>query len=133
MTSRKSKPKSPGRGFKTAEQVSHDHSLLTCESVDALSSLFKVLSNATRLRLLHALSLAEEMCVSDLVDAVEMKPQAVSNQLRQLSAGNIVGSRRDGLQVFYRIADPCVASVINYALCSTECRFADGGRGKEKT
>ena len=47
-------------------------------------SLFKMLASDTRLRLLHALSRSNELCVTELADAVGMKPQAVSNQLQRL-------------------------------------------------
>jgi len=129
MQNRKSGSKSSGCPFKPSKQALEDRPLLTGKQTDALSSLFKVLSNDTRLRLLHVLTREEEMCVSDIVDAIEMKPQAVSNQLKQLEARNIVGSRKDGLQVFYRIADPCVVSVLDYALCSAECAMATKDRG----
>ena len=61
-----------------------------------LASVFKVLANDTRLRLLHAFVRAEELCVTDLAAAVGMKPQAVSNQLQRLSDLGILASRRDG-------------------------------------
>ena len=71
-----------------------------------LEALFKVLANDTRLRLLHALARAGELCVSELAEAVEMKPQAVSNQLQRLVDRGILGSKRNGSNVHYRITDP---------------------------
>ena len=47
--------------------------------------MFKVLANDTRLRLLHAVVRAGEICVTDLADSLGMKPQAVSNQLQRLA------------------------------------------------
>ena len=59
--------------------------LLTPIQAGGLAAVFKVLANDTRLRLLHALIRAEEMCVTDLADTIGMRPQAVSNQLQRLS------------------------------------------------
>src|SRR6266536_1502464 len=72
----------------------------------ALSRLFKILANDTRLRLLHALERGGEVCVTDLATAVSMAPQAVSNQLQRLSDRRIVVARREGTRLYYRIADP---------------------------
>ena len=87
----------------------------------ALMRLFKVFSNDTRLRLLHALVREEELCVSDLAEAVDMKAQAVSNQLQRLVDRGIVGSRRDGINMHYRVIDPCVAVLLERGLCLIDC------------
>jgi len=85
-----------------------------------LVGLFKVLGNDSRLRLLHALERAGELCVGDLAEQVGMRPQAVSNQLQRLADRRIVAARRDGNNVFYRIADPCVTSLLDLGLCLLE-------------
>lgn len=85
-----------------------------------LSGLFKVLSNDTRLRILHELIRRNEACVTDLSAALGMAPQAVSNQLLRLNDWRILASRRDGNNVFYRIINPCVPELLDRALCFTE-------------
>ena len=82
-----------------------------------LQQLFKVLASETRLRMLHELDAAGEMCVGDLADAVDMAPQAVSNQLQRLVDRRIVESRRDGNFVYYRIIDPCVPGLLELGAC----------------
>jgi DNA-binding transcriptional ArsR family regulator len=83
--------------------------------------LFKIFANDTRLRLLHVLTHEEELCVSDLAAAVEMKPQAVSNQLQRLVDRSILASRRDGNNIFYRIIDSCVPVLLERGLCLISC------------
>jgi DNA-binding transcriptional ArsR family regulator len=85
-----------------------------------LARLFKVLSNDTRLRLLHALARAGELCVTDICAAVEMAPQAVSNQLQRLADRQIVMARREGTRLFYSLADPCVPGLLNLGFCLLE-------------
>jgi DNA-binding transcriptional ArsR family regulator len=97
-----------------------ERSLLTPGQAGDLMALFKVLANDTRLRLLHALSRAGELCVNELAEAVGMKPQAVSNQLQRLASRGILGSRRNGTNIFYRIKDPCVTAILDKALCLAE-------------
>jgi len=94
--------------------------LITYEQAASLMDLFKVLANDTRLRLLHALVRSGELCVTDLACAVAMKPQAVSNQLQRLVDRGILGSRRMGTSIHYRIVDPCVTSLLDLGLCLTE-------------
>ncbi len=94
--------------------------LLAPEQARALMGVFKVLANDTRLRLIHALVRKEELCVTDLASAVGMTPQAVSNQLQRLVDQGILGSRRNGNQIYYRIVDPCVTSLLDQGLCLTE-------------
>lgn len=97
-----------------------DRSLITIDQAQKLEALFKILTNATRLRLLHALARKFEMRVTELAEAIGMKPQAVSNQLQRLADRGILGSRRDGKQVYYRIVDPCVVKILEHGLCLSE-------------
>lgn len=82
--------------------------------------MFKVLASDTRLRLLHALVRDGELCVGDLSAQAGLRPQAVSNQLQRLADRGIVAARRDGNRIWYRIADPCVAPLLDLAWCLTE-------------
>lgn len=79
-----------------------------------------MLANATRLRLLHALVRKPETCVTELGQAIGMKPQAVSNQLQRLVDRGILGSQRNGNNVHYRIVDPCVTRLLDLGLCLSE-------------
>ena len=94
-----------------------DRPLISTEQSAELMGLFKVLANDTRLRLLHALAGKGELCVTELAEAIEMKPQAVSNQLQRLTDRGILASRRNGNQMQYRIVDPCVVSLLDQGLC----------------
>lgn len=94
--------------------------LMTPIQAGGLAVVFKLLANDTRLRLLHALVRADEMCVTDLAATVGMKPQAVSNQLQRLSDLGILACRRDGKSIIYRVVDPCVMMLLDQGLCLME-------------
>ena len=94
--------------------------LISTAQASDMEGLFKVLGSETRLRLLHALCRSAELCVSQLAEAVGMKPQAVSNQLQRLIDRGILDSRRDGNQIYYRIVDPCVPALLDQGLCLIE-------------
>jgi len=59
---------------------------------------------------------AGDLCVTDLAAELGMKPQAVSNQLQRLVDRGILGSMRNGLNVHYRIVDPCVTALLDRGL-----------------
>lgn len=94
--------------------------LLSLRQARALESTFKMLANGTRLRMLHALARAGELCVGELAEQVGMKPQAVSNQLQRLADRGIVEAQREGLQIRYSIVDPCVIALLHQGWCLAE-------------
>ncbi|TAL86340.1 MAG: transcriptional regulator [Rhodanobacter sp.] len=108
----------PKHSLATRELVSPEHAV-------ELASLFKVLGNETRVRLLHALVRAGELCVSELAETIGLKPQAVSNQLQRLADRGVVATRREGTTIHYRIVDPCVAELFDRALCLLEDAKSD--------
>jgi DNA-binding transcriptional ArsR family regulator len=103
-----------------AKPALSERELLAPEQAQELVRTFKVLASDSRLRMLHALERSSELCVTDLAEEVGMSPQAVSNQLQRLVDRRIVASRREASNVYYRIVDPCVSSLLELALCLTE-------------
>src|SRR5215475_852489 len=98
----------------------NERPLLTPIQAGGLAAVFKVLANDTRLRLLHALVRADELCVTDLAGSLGMKPQAISNQLQRLSDLGILASRRDGNSIYYRLVDLCVRALLDQGMCLVE-------------
>jgi DNA-binding transcriptional ArsR family regulator len=94
--------------------------LLSRKQATELAEVFKVLSGDTRLIMLHALAKDAELSVTELADKVALKPQAVSNHLQRLVDRGILDRRRDGVQIFYRVIDPCVMDLLEQGLCLTE-------------
>lgn len=94
--------------------------LLSVQESAELEALFKILGNQTRLRILHALTRAGEMCVSHLAVTLQMKPQTISNQLQRLVDRGIVAYRRNGSNIFYKVIDPCVVNLLGSGLCLME-------------
>ena len=113
-------PDSAGAPARQGKPAPQDRPLIDPPNATELSALFKMLANDTRLRLLHALVRAGEMCVTDLAAEVEMAPQAVSNQLRRLTDRRVVAARREGVRLYYRVADPCIAGLLDLGLCLLE-------------
>jgi DNA-binding transcriptional ArsR family regulator len=79
------------------------------DTVERVSRLFSALSDPTRLKILHALTVTEELCVCDLAALAELSVSAVSHQLRLLRDRDLVRARRDGRMVYYSVADDHIA------------------------
>ncbi|WP_243026684.1 ArsR/SmtB family transcription factor [Thermus albus] len=78
--------------------------------------LLKALADPTRMRLLLALRAAGELCVCDLALLAGVSVSAVSHQLRLLRQARLVAFRREGKQVYYRLADEHVERLLDGAL-----------------
>ena len=72
-------------------------------SYEQLSDVFKGLSHPTRLQILDLLR-EGEMCVCHIEAALNKRQAYVSQQLTALREAGLVTSRRDGMQVYYRLA-----------------------------
>jgi len=83
---------------------------------DRVASTFALLADPTRARILHALSLSEELCVCDLALLLGMSGSAVSHQLRLLRMNRAVERRKVGRIVYYRLADEHVRHAFADAL-----------------
>ena len=66
-------------------------------------SFFKCLSDDTRLKSLLLLQLKKELCVCDLMEALQQSQPKVSRHLADLRASGLVLDERQGKWVYYRI------------------------------
>lgn len=62
----------------------------------------KALGDETRQRILEILQAEGEKCVGDLVDYFNVSQPTISHHLHFLKQANLVTSRRDGKQIYYR-------------------------------
>ena len=90
-------------------------SSLDPDEIGALAQIFKVLADVTRLKILWALE-KREMCVCDLAATLGLTESAVSHQLRLLRNLQLVTNRRDGVVLYYRLADNHVSQLIRITL-----------------
>lgn len=96
---------------------------------EAVASTFALLADTTRARVLHALSLARELCVCDLALLLGMSQSALSHQLRLLRAHGVVARRKAGRIVYYRLADRHVRKMLAEGLS----HVSEEGSGLERT
>lgn len=79
-----------------------------------VATLFAVLGDPTRVRVLTALA-AGELCVCDLAAATGVNRSTVSHQLRVLRGHRLVRRRRQGKIVYYALDDDHVVQLLEVA------------------
>lgn len=107
---------------------------LTEKAIELIARRFAVLAEPMRLRLVHAL-FDGEMSVNALVDATGGTQANVSRHLQTLTHAHVLSRRKEGLQVFYAIADPTIFKLCELVCGSLEKQLARqaeafGGGGK---
>ena len=88
---------------------------MTADQLALVAERFKVLAEPARLQLLQAL-MQEERSVGELADLTGLTQANVSKHLQLLLAQELVARRKEGLFVYYRIADESV-----FQLCELVC------------
>jgi DNA-binding transcriptional ArsR family regulator len=89
--------------------------LLSYGQLQAVARLFHVLSEPSRLALLHALRNGP-LTVTELIEACDMKQANVSKHLGVLHSHHLVKRERQGISIRYDIADPMI-----FPLCDLVC------------
>ena len=81
-----------------------------------VADVFSTLADPTRVRILQALSLADEVCVCDLALLLGLSISGLSHQLRLLRDRGAVTRRKAGRIVYYRLADGHVRRLLQDGL-----------------
>lgn len=89
--------------------------LLSNEHSQQVAELFKMLGDATRVKILQML-FGREMCVCDIAAAIGMAHSAVSHQLRLLRGARLVKFRREGKNALYSLNDDHVESLLRQGI-----------------
>ncbi len=86
------------------------------ESLEEARVLFTALADRTRLRILHALMRADELCVCDVAHVLGMSVAAASHHLRKLRELKILKHRNDGKMTYYSLRDRFAAELATHAM-----------------
>jgi rhodanese-related sulfurtransferase len=84
----------------------------------------KALANPARLELLDLLAQGERS-VEDLAGTAGMKLSNTSAQLRALASAGLVASRREGVRIYYRLADENVGAFVGQVQDFAASRLAE--------
>ena len=99
--------------------MGEEHRFLSAGTVENVSSIFKALSDPTRIRILYLLS-QEECSVNHISEVLDMSQSAVSHQLSYLRNIRLVKYKREGNAMLYSCDDSHVISLLKQAIDHSE-------------
>lgn len=83
--------------------------------IAAAAQMFKALSDPTRLKILHLLSM-EECSVGYIAEQLGLTPSAISHQLAYLRTLRLVKHRREGHIIYYSCDDDHVLTLLKQTI-----------------
>jgi ArsR family transcriptional regulator len=86
----------------------------------AINLMFRAFSDVTRLRILRLL-LGGELCVGDIVSAIQVPQPTASRHLAYLRKAGLVQTRKNGLWNYYRLAPARTKLQRNLIQCLQGC------------
>ena len=98
---------------------------LSVDTLETIAGRFRALGESSRLQLIQALHSGERN-VTELVELTGLNQPNVSRHLAVLVAAGLVGRRKSGLNVLYRIVDETLAQI-----CSIVCQGVSAGAQKK--
>ena len=85
------------------------------ELLYGLSEFYKIFGDQTRLKILDALT-NKPLCVNEISELLDMNQSAISHQLKNLRASNLVRTEKVGKHVYYSISDNHIKVILNYGI-----------------
>jgi DNA-binding transcriptional ArsR family regulator len=95
------------------------HEITDEDLVKKQSRLFKALADTTRLKILTLLGI-REMCVCEIMVALDLTQPTASHHLRILESADLAKDRREGKWVFYSLKDKHVMTLLKTSIVKTQ-------------
>jgi ArsR family transcriptional regulator len=95
------------------------------ETAQHVAEVLKAIAHPLRLRIIELLENGEK-CVSSIVEKLDAKQSITSQQLNMMKDKGVLACRRDGIKVYYRIANKNVIKVLHCVY--NHCENKKGGK-----
>jgi len=87
---------------------------INSKEIEKISSLYKILGDKTRLKILFCL-ISKKCCVNEIVKDVSLSQSLISHQLKVLRQNNLVSTTKIKNKVYYALADEHIEMLISTA------------------
>ena len=82
------------------------------DELQKMVTIFKALSDSSRLRIIGSLTKESDLCVSDLANELDMSISRVSHHLSLLDNLGFLKHSQSGKHVYYAIDDDCITDIM---------------------
>jgi DNA-binding transcriptional ArsR family regulator len=82
------------------------------KTAEHVAEVLKAIAHPIRVQIIELLQ-AEEMCVGDIAETLGGKQAITSQQLNMMKDKGVLGCRRDGTKVYYRIENKNVIKLLH--------------------
>ena len=86
---------------------------LNSEAIQAAALMLKCIGHPIRLQIIDLLDRSGELIVTTIYETLGIEQAVASQHLNLMRDKGILESRRDGVNVYYRIIDPRITHVID--------------------
>lgn len=83
---------------------------------EGVETIFKALSDATRMKIIYALTQEDELCVCDVAAIIGTSTATASHHLRLLRTMGIAKNRKQGKLVYYSVKDHHITDLVKIAI-----------------
>jgi ArsR family transcriptional regulator len=98
---------------------------MTAQLLVEAARRFALLGDPTRLRILQVVMDGGERSVGEIADAAGVTPSNASAHLNRLASAGLVGRRREGTTVLYRLGDENLAQICESMCASLRAQARD--------
>lgn len=89
------------------------------EQLEKAAFVLKTVAHPARLAIVELLRNNEKMTVTEIIEKIEVEQSLTSHHLNNMKIKGILGSKREGKQIYYFLKEKDVAKVID---CIRNCK-----------
>ncbi len=90
------------------------------EKLERVAFILKAIAHPLRISIITLLMENKKLCVNDICDILESEQSLTSHHLSNMKLSGILGSVREGKNIYYYLKMPEVITVLN---CMTTCEL----------
>lgn len=91
---------------------------INIEELAAIADVLKVIAHPVRLEIIELLEVFPKLCVSEMLNRIEIEQSQLSHHLSKMKDKGIVKSERDGKNIYYSLGFQNITNIFD---CMQHC------------
>jgi DNA-binding transcriptional ArsR family regulator len=98
--------------------VTEKYRNIDVEELSAMADVLKVIAHPVRLEIIELLEVIPKMCVSEMLDRINIEQSQLSHHLSKMKDKGVLKSERDGKKIFYSLGFDQITRIFD---CMKNC------------